>query len=144
MLSYIYSQAQLAVYCKTPASVAGSKVFTWAPPAGNWGTPDLTIPENAITDTLMLVDDGTIGDSLACNPLINDITGKIALLYRGACEFGVKAKNAQDAGAVGVIIINHSGAPVGMGPGAQGANVTIPVVMISTADGAAIGAEVNA
>ncbi|MEK6615143.1 MAG: hypothetical protein AABZ32_03380, partial [Bacteroidota bacterium] len=53
MLSYTYSKAQLAVYCKTPASVAGSKVFTWASPGGGWGTPDLTIPANAITDTLM-------------------------------------------------------------------------------------------
>lgn len=143
MLSYTYSQAQIIVYCEAPAASAGNYAFTWADPAGGWGTADLNIPANSVKDTLMLVDDGTLDDSLGCNPLINDLTGKIAVVYRRTCEFGVKAKNAQDAGAVGVIIINHSGDPVGMAPGAQGANVTIPTVMVSTVGGAALRAQMD-
>lgn len=104
----------------------------------------MTIPANSIQDTLMLVDDGSTGDSLGCSPLINDLTGKIAVIYRGVCEFGVKAKNAQDAGAVGAIIINKAPGVLQMGPGAQGANVIIPTVMISDADGAIIRAAMNA
>jgi len=145
MLSYSYIQAQIIVYCQSPASVTGNKAFTWGAPSGGWGTADLNIPANSITDTVMLVHDGTIGDTLGCSPLINDLTGKIALVYRGSCEFGVKAHNAQLAGAVGCIIVNNAaGAPVGIGPGAQGANVTIPTVMISQADGAALRAAVDA
>lgn len=141
LLGLTYSQAQIIVYCESPAAVAGSKAFEWADPAGGWGTADLNIPANSVKDTLMLVDDGTAGDSLGCNSLVNDLTGKIAVVYRGSCEFGAKAKNAQDSGAVGVIIINNvAGAPVGIGPGAQGANVTIPTVMVSNVDGAAIRA----
>ena len=68
-----------------------------------------------------------------CNPLINgvDVTGKIAVIYRNTCEFGTKALNAQNAGAVGVIIINRDPEVIEMGGGADGGSVTIPVVMLS-------------
>lgn len=144
LLSYTYSQAQIIVYCEAPAVVAGNKAFTYTDQAGGWGTKDMLLPANAVKDTLMLVDDGSTGDSLGCNPLIVDLTGKIAVVYRGSCEFGVKIKTAQDAGAVACIVINNAaGAPVGMGPGAQGANDTIPSVMISKDDGAALRAQMD-
>lgn len=77
----------------------------------------------------------------ACGALTNGsaISGKIALVERGNCEFGAKAKAAQDAGASAVIIVNNiDGGPIGMGAGAVGAQVTIPVLMISKEEGAAI------
>jgi hypothetical protein len=78
-------------------------------------------------------------DSLACAALTNDLTGKVALVYRGTCEFGAKALEAQNAGAVAVIIVNNiPGAPIAMGAGAVGGSVTIPVIMVSQADGALI------
>lgn len=137
MFPFLYNQAQVACVVKAPPSIAGNYAFTWADPASNWGTKDLNVPANSVEDTLMLVDDGTADDSLGCNPLINDLTGKIAVIHRGTCEFGVKAVNAMNAGAVGVIIINKNPGegPVGMGPGAQGANDTIPTVMVSYEDG---------
>lgn len=65
-------------------------------------------------------------------------TGKFALIYRGGCEFGAKALAAQNAGAVGVIIVNNLLGVAGMGAGANGAQVTIPVVMVTTAAGNSI------
>ena len=47
---------------------------------------DMSNPANAVLDTVMIAD-----DSLACSPLINDLTGKIALVYRGTCNFSSKA-----------------------------------------------------
>lgn len=82
----------------------------------------------------------------ACGALVNAsaMAGKIALIKRGTCEFGAKALNAQNAGAIAVIIVNHSPGPaVGMGAGAQGANVTIPVIMVSDVDGAAIESAIS-
>lgn len=75
-------------------------------------------------------------DSLACGT-INTVSGKWVLIYRGNCEFGAKAKKAQDNGATGVIIWNHTpnSALVQMGGGAQGSGVTIPVIFISNEDG---------
>lgn len=75
-------------------------------------------------------------DSLACDSIAaGSLAGKVAVIRRGACEFGVKSLNAEKAGAVAVIIINHfnnasdNGCTVlNMGPGARGAEVTIPAL----------------
>ncbi|CAG5078952.1 T9SS type A sorting domain-containing protein [Parvicella tangerina] len=132
------SYGQVVCSVEAPAGIAGGYGHTYADANSGWGSPDMTDPLNAVIDTVMLADDGTADDSLACNTLVNDLTGKIALLYRGTCEFGTKALNCENAGAVAVIIVNNAGAPISMGGGNDGANVTIPVFMISTNDGATI------
>ncbi len=74
-----------------------------------------------------------------CSPFAAGyFTGKFALIYRGTCEFGAKALAAQNAGASGVIIVNNLLGVAGMGAGANGASVTIPVVMVTTDDGNAM------
>lgn len=136
--------AQVTTYVLQPPQLEGALEFTWA---DNWGqTPDLNDPANTITGFAVIGRDGTAADSLGCEALANggDVAGKIAMIYRGACEFGLKALNAQNAGAIGVVIINNQGAPVGMGAGAVGGDVTVPVVMISTDAGAALRSEVDA
>ena len=75
-----------------------------------------------------------------CTPFSSPtyFAGKFALINRGDCEFGAKALNAQNAGARGVILVNNLLGVAGMGAGASGASVTIPVVMVTTADGNAM------
>ncbi len=141
--------AQSQVICAgiSPTPIVGNYDFTWADPAGgDWTTPDFLIAGTFVEDTLMFVDTGEPGLNAqgnpiaqeACIPLINDLTGKIAVLYRNTCEFGTKALNAQNAGAVGVIIINREPLVIEMGGGGDGASVTIPVVMINNTDGLTI------
>lgn len=67
------------------------------------------------------------------------VYGKIALVSRGTCGFTVKVKNAQDAGAVGVIVADNVVAPL-TGLGGTDATITIPSVRVTQADGAAIAA----
>lgn len=148
-----FTNAQVIVAGVSPSNIVGNYPNTWADPAGGWGTPNFLIPGVYIQDTLMLANDGSEGlnaqgnpvSAAACNPLLNNLNGKIAVIYRGdgttnptsgGCEFGVKALNAQNAGAVGVIIINREPGVITPGPGASGATVTIPVVMLSNTDGA--------
>jgi hypothetical protein len=134
------ANSQVIFSVEEPASIAGGYELTYAPNT-DWGVPDLLITANAVLDTVVLAYDLTpTADSLMCDvAAVGSLTGKIAMLYRGDCEFGVKALNAQTAGAIAVIIINNiSGSPVGMGGGAQGLNVTIPVVMVSDVTGALI------
>jgi Zn-dependent M28 family amino/carboxypeptidase len=69
----------------------------------------------------------------------------IALIQRGTCTFGIKAINAQNAGAEAVIIFNQGNDPTreGLIVGTllpDGAAVTIPVVGASFADGEALSA----
>lgn len=62
------------------------------------------------------------------------LTGKIALIRRGTCSFYTKAKNAESAGAIGVVLYNN--APGLVNPTVAGSPaVGIPVVAISDADG---------
>jgi subtilisin family serine protease len=69
--------------------------------------------------------------------------GKIALINRGTCTFAVKVKNAQDAGALGVLMINNSNTfPVAMG-GAD-ATITIPSMMTTLAIGTALKTDMSA
>jgi len=71
-------------------------------------------------------------------------TNDIALIQRGTCEFGVKAINAQTAGAEAVIIFNQgntelrSGLVTGTLFGINQTPLSIPVVGASFADGAAL------
>ncbi|MEU3878196.1 M28 family metallopeptidase, partial [Streptomyces sp. NPDC029704] len=68
--------------------------------------------------------------------------GKIALVKRGSCTFKQKEEVAAKAGAVGLILYNHSGtAPVHGGVEAP-ANAHIPAGGISLADGEALAAAV--
>jgi len=78
----------------------------------------------------------------ACGPLTSNdaraVSGRIALIDRGICTFTIKVKNAQNAGAIGVLIAdNVAGSPP---PGLGGADptITIPAVRITLADGNAL------
>ena len=81
-------------------------------------------------------------------PLTNAaaLSGKIAVIDRGVCGFVIKAKNAQDAGAIGCILINNVAGP--LAPGGADPLVVIPTVGMSQADGntlktAMVGGPVN-
>ena len=127
--------AQVVFLVEEPQSLAGGYDFTFA---DTWAADMDTI---TITAPAAFAVDATNQDSLACETIVNgtDVDGKIAVVYRGDCEFSSKALNVQQAGAVAVVIINNiPGAPVGMAGGTVAASVTIPVVMISSADGAAL------
>ena len=71
------------------------------------------------------------------------VRGKVAIIDRGTCSFVIKVKNAQNAGATGVIIANNA---AGAAPGLGGADPTIviPTVSVSQADGVTLKAGVAA
>jgi len=113
----------------SPSSIEGSYA---AQPAEFGPAINLT----GVSGDLAVVDDGSVNETLGCEALINSsaIDGKIAVVDRGECFFTVKVKNAQDAGAVAVIVVNNE--PNGLPPmGGDDATITIPSAGISQADG---------
>jgi len=66
----------------------------------------------------------------------------IALVSRGTCGFAVKVKNAQNAGAIGVIVADNAPGPV-TGMGGSDPTITIPAVRVTQADGALIAASLT-
>jgi Zn-dependent metalloprotease len=124
----------------SPPSIAGSKPAQSAA----FGTP---LTATGITaDVVAALDadeDATAATTTldACSPLTNSaaVSGKIALVNRGGCEFSTKVLNAQNAGAVAAIVVNNAAAGLpGMGPGVVAAQVTIPSVGILQSDGNAM------
>ncbi|MFN2332901.1 MAG: M36 family metallopeptidase [Wenzhouxiangellaceae bacterium] len=95
---------------------------------------------------LELVNDGSTSPDEGCNVLQGFTAGNIALVRRGTCEFGSKALNAEQAGAVAVIVVNNDGGngTLDMAGGAQGGQVSIPSAMIGNADGDLIINDANA
>jgi len=110
----------------------GTASFGPAPTADNFGG------EIALGDD---GDDlgGTGSVTDGCEPILSDVAGKVALVDRGACNFTVKALNAQAAGATGLIVANSLDRPE-FNLGGTDDNVVIPSIGISTADGDAIKA----
>lgn len=116
----------------SPASLAGKKASNRA----QFGPQLTTIP---LTGNLVLVDDGSANSEQGCNTLINStqLNGKLALILRRGCNFTTKVKNAQNAGAIAVVIYDDAaGNPILMG-GNDG-TISIPCVLITNSDGVAL------
>lgn len=127
--------AQNLFLVQSPSNLAGTYNYTDSYTADGWGA-DLS--------TTSVTGEGAIaydvaGDSICCDDVANvsEVTGKIAFLYRGSCNFSLKAYHAQAAGAIACVIVNNvSGNLINMLAGDSASAVTIPVVFISDADGA--------
>jgi MYXO-CTERM domain-containing protein len=93
---------------------------------------------------------GSTGWGCSAQGKLDPMTGKFALLDRGGpdggtpCSFVEKAQNAQDAGAIAVLIANNVASPPLAGMAGTAPDVTIPVLGITQADGAALKTAVGA
>jgi hypothetical protein len=122
-----------------PASIAGVKTA---------GIADFGALTFDLTADVALAQDAanTAGPSTTdgCTTITNAaaMVGRIALIDRGTCTFVIKVKNAQDAGAIGVVIANNSSGIVNMT--GDDPTITIPVVSVSQSDGAALKAQLAA
>ncbi|MFL6127227.1 M28 family metallopeptidase [Actinophytocola sp.] len=94
-------------------------------------------PAGGVTSTLAVVPaDATPGCELS-DFTAAGVAGKIALVSRGTCTFAVKAANAAQAGAVGVVVYNNVPAAPGGTLGGVVAG-SAPAAAISQADGQAL------
>uniref|UniRef100_A0A8C7XCP5 alpha-1,2-Mannosidase n=1 Tax=Oryzias sinensis TaxID=183150 RepID=A0A8C7XCP5_9TELE len=86
----------------------------------------------------------------ACGPVDNavEIKGRIALALRGDCMFAVKARWLQQAGAIGVIFIDHHEGSNSdetplfqmVGDGDSNEDITLPLVFLFSREGALLTA----
>jgi hypothetical protein len=97
--------------------------------------PAIVNPSTLGTLAVVATQAGATGPG--CEPFnaanIAAVTGKVAIISRGICGFAVKVKNAQNAGAVAVLLANNTGGAIA--PGGADATITIPSAGITQADG---------
>ena len=137
MRMFLWSSSIALAKVNAPAAISGAKQA---------GTADFGPQAFDLTGDLVLAEDAANADGPTttdgCTAFTNAaaVAGRIAVVDRGVCLFVVKAKNAQNAGAAGVLIVNNV-APGAPGMAGTDATITIPVVSVSLADGAAIKAQ---
>jgi hypothetical protein len=97
-----------------------------------------------VTGAVVLADDGAAPTSDACTALTNGaaVSGKIAIVDRGTCNFTVKVKACQDAGAIGVIVADNVAGSPPAGLAGTDATITIPSVRVTLADGNTLKAQI--
>lgn len=139
MQMYVWNNpnvAELEIY--TPAGIAD--IYSLAPAGFGPGF----VPEG-LDAPLALANDGSASPTHGCDALVGFPAGHIAVIDRGTCEFGLKGFNAQNAGAVGLVVVNSDpgNGTIAMGGGSFGPQVIIPSGMIGNDDGSLIKAELG-
>lgn len=115
-------------------TISGSSIPTEDVQAASFGPAVTDFTGNVVAPL-----DGN-GSSLGCAPYgpAANTAGNVVLVDRGLCNFTVKVKNAQNAGAVAVLVANNASGLPSMG-GAD-ATITIPSWGVSQAVGTALKA----
>jgi len=111
------------------------------------GTADFgpEIDDTAIAGRIVDTRDNSTSPTLACETIANadEVAGNIAMIDRGLCFFEEKAKNAEAAGAIAVIICNYEDGLVSMGGVGDVDDPDIPVIMLKSSDCARIRQYLN-
>ena len=127
--------AQLEFRGVSPSQIAHPFEFTYTSNTqylDAWGG-DIEAPGFSLEGSLALIQ----SDSTGCINYIDNITDKIAFIYRGECTFFEKIYAAQEHGAKGVVIVNNVEEPLFfMTGGPTDYLVNIPAILISQQDGA--------
>ncbi len=124
-----------------PASVAGN----YATASANFGPPAVFSGSLSATGPA-----GSVAAQQACTQaaITANVTGKVALIMRGNCDFVAKVKNAQLAGAIAVIVYNCD--PLEVTPcsavnpedlttmGGTDPTITIPSLFVANSTGVAL------
>src|SRR5690606_34724281 len=97
--------------------------------------------EEDVTGDLAMADPaiGCVSDTEGQINNPEELEGNIAVLVRGTCSFSIKVRGAQEAGAIGVVVVNNQpGSPIVMGQDGEPDQPTLPAMMIRQNDGQAI------
>ena len=136
MQMYLWeSNPYLKLSINTPVEAAGYVASI----EGAMSTQNLLRNVGPVTGNLVLYLDNGATTNQACGVPSNAaaLSGNIALIERGGCDFTIKVKNAQNAGAKAVIVINNVASELITMSGADN-TITIPALMIYKEDGDAL------
>ncbi len=121
------------------------KVLAPSPLAGEYAAIQTAMPNYGFgkwpPSPSTIIAQAVIADPLLAGSALNNaaaINGKIAIVKRGTYGFIVKCKNAQNAGAIAVIVVNsdaNAGLPNPSIMGGTDNTITIPCLFVNNTDG---------
>lgn len=130
------------VTARAPSVLGPKALLRVNAPSGAAGIYDVgqasfgpALDETGVAGSVVLANDGTGVTTNACEPIVNNVAGKLVLVDRGGCLFTEKAKNAQNAGAIGMIVADSVAGCPPAGIGGSDPTITIPSVRVTQADG---------
>ncbi len=136
---YDFNKEPTYLIVDEPACIAGN--YLTNVPSGGWGDGSY-LTDVPVSGEVVVVNDGVEEPSTAdaCQDIINanELAGKIALIDRGACQFSFKALQAQNAGAIAVILCSADNKAFTIAAGPDAPNVHIPIVCMIAKQAATI------
>ena len=134
--------AQLDFRVVNPSTISQPFDFTYTSNSSYidaWGG-DIEAPGFLLEGSLELIEEDTLG----CETYTEDLSDKIAFIYRGECSFYDKIYQAQLNGAKAVVIVNNEDGELFFMTGGETAYlVNIPAILISKSDGAILREAIN-
>ncbi len=131
------------IYANAPAAFVGYKYATVSTISGT----STALAAGPVTGDVVYYNDDVAGTlHTGCSAAANAaaLAGKIALITNNtSCTNAVQVKNAQTAGAIGVIVVSSAAGTPSVMSGTD-ATITIPAVMIGQTDGNSIISYLNA
>lgn len=135
MRMFLYNPVFGNLTINSPYSIAGVDTFR----EGRVSPYNYLRNVGTIKGQLVLYNDDAAGTvHTACAAPTNNVAGKIVFIYSTVCNYALKIKNAQNAGAIAVLVGRANGPSLAMG--GTDSSITIPAVMISSTDGNKIAA----
>ncbi len=126
-----------------PGSIAGNYAVGTAQFGAPLSSPGVT---GDVVQAFDVDEDGAAAaftSTDGCSAITNAVAGNIALVDRGGCGFVIKAKNVQDAGAIGLIVADNAAGAPPAGMAGVDPTVVIPSVRITLPDGNTIKAQLG-
>lgn len=111
MQMYLWENPTAAISVESPEEIKG--FITTYGTSTSFGSTIPTADQAAIEGKVVLAYDGSAQDATTtCEEVVNkdEVSGNIAMVDRGLCTFVKKTENAQQAGAIAIIICNIVGA----------------------------------
>jgi hypothetical protein len=134
--------AQLDFRVVNPSTISQPFDFTYTSNSSYidaWGG-DIEAPGFLLEGRLELIEEDTLG----CETYTENLSDKIAFIYRGECSFYDKIYQAQLHGAKAVVIVNNEDGELFFMTGGETAYlVNIPALLISKSDGALLREVMN-
>ncbi|HEU0137445.1 MAG TPA: T9SS-dependent M36 family metallopeptidase [Flavobacterium sp.] len=142
MQMYLWNVGPRSFFVTAPSAMAGA--YQSVQNAFNPGHVPIPVAPDFLQTDLVLYMDVAASTNEACVAPSNGaaMAGKIVLIRRGNCDFIIKVKNAQDAGAAAVVVTDNLPNQLVNMSGAD-ATITIPAVFITKELGDALIAQMQ-